>query len=72
MSTAEKCAVAVTFAEDMWLCGAHIAQLILAVSVLVLALYFLMKKQSRRVTMHTNLKVEGPLGDQVGRSQRRR
>lgn len=68
MSTVDKCALAVTFAEDTWLCGAHVVQLILALSVLILACYFLLKKQSRRVAMHANLKVECSAGFQKGGS----
>lgn len=53
----DKCAIAVTFAEDMLLLGAHLFQLLLCIVVLSLAHYYLLKKKAKKVAMHTNLKV---------------
>lgn len=54
----DKCAIAVSFAEDMWLLGSHLFQLLLCIAVLTLAHYYLLKKKAKKVAMHTNLKVQ--------------
>lgn len=57
MAEPDKCAIAVTFADDNWLLGAHLFQLLLCIAVLSLAHYYLLKKKAKKVAMHSNLKV---------------
>lgn len=58
-----KCATAVTFAQDVWLFGAHMLQLLLSLMVLTLAYYYLLRRKYRSVAMHQNLKVGIQLAD---------